>query len=232
MKKKNLFKTQNLYLEVLIRIYYKRIKGKYMRVSNSINQPNFKSVSLLQFPREIFSNPNNLEKCSAQVYKELAKASGVKTEYKLSNVLAAFGIGKKNLHKFDLRIEYPSYFHSKTALQKNGDYSISWLSSNMNVPVKDAIDKDYHSFFVLTKEHKDKMLDFYKADNRIQIVREYSLRALYKYKSKDMQELFAAAHIGNVIDKFFEKVIGNAEIHRFQLNSLDEIKNIAPKLNF
>lgn len=205
-----------------------------MQISNQPRnyQPNFRQVNLVQVPKKVFQNPERLKECSVLFSKALDKASG--TEFCLGrfveNLIALFGFGSKKVSKMYSQLEHQSYTICKPLVDKYG-YSMQWLGQNTGTKLANAIDKDMHSFYVLTGEHKDKACDKVKMSAWVNEVLRYSKEGAVKHSGDEaMTKLYAYAKIGDDLDQKFNQIIEGSDIHKFKVENLDELKGIVDKL--
>jgi hypothetical protein len=200
-------------------------------ISNSnLSVPNFKAVNIVQVPKKVFKDPENLKECSNTFKLALAKETGDKVNRGLFGILLSKILNKKN--KTTHILERSSYYASKTMMEENNvPYSLYWLSQNTGLPIKGALDKNYHSFFVFTQDDKKGVLKSTRGAMKhiLKTVREGN--QLYP-NDTDMQGVYTAAKIGVVLDKSLaEKTSIDNPSHTFRLKSLDDIKNIVKKLD-
>ena len=190
--------------------------------------PNFKSVSIVQVSKKAFANPENFKACSKSFGKALDTATGDKLTGFFGNIIALF---TPKLHKTGYHLEYPSYFAAKTLMSKyNINYSMHWLKQNTGLPIKEAVDNDYHSFYVFTKEHKDRYVDAFHGT--MKKILSNAKEAINKYSGdKTMATIYANLKTDISIDKAIDEMAAEAPVKKFKLDSLDEIKNIVKDLD-
>ena len=190
--------------------------------------PNFKGINIVQIPRKAFKHPENYKECSKLFGKILDRASREKLRGKLGSIIAVF-VPKAS--KTVSVLETPSYAHAKTAMRKTGNnYSIAWLRQNTGLPVKDSMDNNYHSFYVLTKEHKAGYMDIFKQG--LKNLMHFATEGVLKYpENKKMSSLYAQTKFGVEADKAFDKLVAETQVKEFKLQNLDEIKNIVKDLD-
>lgn len=191
--------------------------------------PNFKSVSIVQVSKKAFANPENFKACSKSFGKALDSATGDKLTGVFGSLIALFITAKPC--KTGFHLESPSYISAKKLMNKYGiNYSLSWLKLNTGLPIKDAMDKDCHSFYVFTKEHKSHYVGALHGTMKTMLsnVKE----AVSKYSSdKNMATIYAELKTNIAIDKAIDEMAAEAPVKKFKLDSLDEIKNIVKDLD-
>ena len=205
-----------------------------MRVSNSFQtpKPNFKQVNLIQIPKKAFEDPQNLKQCSKKFGSVLDKATGkgLMAGSFVENLMVLLGIGGKKVGKVYVQLESRSHDMCDELLEGAG-YSIEWLERNTGTKLKKPLDENMHSFYVLTKEHKDGVLPSLKWTNISKIMLRYLKEGTLKYpQDNEMSNFYARAKAGEKLDQQFDEVIAGSQIHKFKLKNLDELKNIADKL--
>lgn len=201
---------------------------------NSIpsSQPNFKQINLVQVSKKTFKNPEQLKECSKLFAKSIDKVSGDKLG-RFGNILVLLGLNGKKIHKSLIVSKFPSYQFAKNAMgEYNMNYSLSWLSQNTKLPIKDELDKEYRSFYVLTKEHIDLAKPITSVNNLMKIIFDTAKEGSQRYSDSNMAKVYAQTKAGCILDKLLTQIIGNEKVHSFKLSSLDELGKIADKLNF
>ncbi len=196
---------------------------------NNKNNLNFRSVSLVQIPRKAFANPENIKECSKYFGKALDKATKDKLSGTLGSIIAFLFSSKHQ--KTAYMLENTSYYMAKNAMLNNGyDYSIFWLAQNTDLPVKDVIDKDYHSFYVFTKEHKAGFINAYKSV--FKDLFDFSKEGLRKYSTDSkMAAIYTQVKTGVKIDKNIASMLGDEQVKVFKLNNVNQVKDIVKDLN-
>lgn len=195
-------------------------------------QPNFGQVNLIQIPKKAFQNPENFRMCSKEFSKAVDKTtgSGFILGRLMENLLTLLGLGGKRTCKTYTQLESRSYSMCESLLNKMG-YSLEWLEQNTGTKLKKPLNKDMHSFYLLTNEHKDGMLPYVKVSNTFKLMMPHLKEGVLKHPSDNqMSTLYATAKVGEKMDKQFEEVIAGSKIHEFKLENLGELKNIADKL--
>lgn len=196
--------------------------------TKTLKAPNFKGVSIVQVPRKVFNNPENLIECTKVFDKKISKFTNNNLQVLFAKLQALLTLKPSKM----VFLESPSYNLTKTAMQKNDiNYSKSWVIRNTGLPIKDALSEDMHSFYIFTKEHKN---EFMKSFNRtMKNLYKTSLEADRKYSGDPkMANVYTQAKMGVEIDSDIAKVIGETPVKQIKVESLDEIKNIIKDLDF
>lgn len=193
------------------------------------NQPSFKQINLIQIPKKAYTDPNDTIQCTLNFYNTLLDCTNKKPS-KLSNFLSKLGLSK-HATKYSVVQESPTCMLGKKLHDEYG-YSVEYFEQNTKVPFKKPLKEDMFSYFIFTKNHHKEVCKMQTKsyskkllDNAMQ---EYSkLKKEGKYPS----EFVPAAIATKELDKDLDKIIAQDTIHKFELNSVDELKNIIEELD-
>lgn len=181
-----------------------------MRVNKSNNyrssQPNFKSVNIIQINKRVFKTPEDLAGIQSFANYIFNKLADIKTNTQPS-FFNKIGLVKQKKQTFSY-LEQPYYVPIRKKLKEMGDYSLSWLSQNKKIPVREPLNQDYHSFFLYTKEHKDFCVNLDK-----------QLQTAAKKQNTSPVELNQVC-----IEKYAE-FMGNEPIKVFTIDSLEQLSS-------
>lgn len=192
------------------------------------NNTNFKAINLVQIPRKAFENPENYKECSRIFSKNVDRISKEFFGAKLS-VLLAF-ISTKFVKNLTV-LESFSLSGAREALNDNKiNYSLSWLKQNTGLEIPDALDNEYHSFYIYTKEDKSKMMDAIKTSAKNLMT--YAREAISKYDDPKMQNAYTAIKMAIEIDSLANTAMAGTSIKKFKIENLDELKSISKELDF
>lgn len=207
--------------------------------TQNVNSTNFKAANLVKVKKAAFQNPENLKACSKLFYKEMNKVSGDAGGI-IGNLLGMVGLMK---HKTFVEPANMGYVMTQNAMKENNiPYSVSWFAQKTGLPIKLEENSDHLSFYVLTKDNKDKALSLVK-----------KLFTLVRAASKEAGEIFPLTHEnvegkslkevikeilplrntytkakgGLIADELNIEAIGDTPIRTFEISSLDEISKIA-----
>ena len=185
------------------------------------NKQNFKGTYIIQIPHKAFSNPENIKGCSRFVADQI------------SDFMHPTGFWQKFNHFLNIFCTnflcYPekfSYMFSKSGMETNNlNYSLQWLRTNTELPIEDALEKNYHSFFIYTNK------DARNVFKQIKSVCQHTSVSEFCEKYTDLHMISAAvnAKIGVGLDKAMNEQYKNATIYRIE--DLSELKEIAQKIN-
>lgn len=199
-----------------------------MQVYNNVSQTSFGQFNMVQVSKKAFSNPTKTKECGELFSRTLAKASKDIVGSKLSNLLKILGLARF-FQKTSVFLEFPSVVFKKTA--DKYAYSNNWLMQNMGCRIEEPISEDYHTFFVLTKEHKNKYLKFMSVGNIKRMMTQYMSEAKEKYTTDPtMIPIYGSMKLATGLDYGFAKTVEGAEMKSFRIDNLDELKGIVPEL--
>lgn len=201
-----------------------------MKISNiQQNQPSFKQINLVQIPKKAFNNPDNMISCTQDFYNSLAECATKKSS-KISDFLSSIGLSKY-FSKYTVLQESPTYMLGKRLSEQYG-YSVEYFEQNTKIPFKKALNKDMFSYFVLTKKHHKEASDLCSRSYKKELI-NYATKEFIKLQQegKYPSEYVPGAIATKEFEKSLDKIISEDEIHKFELNSIDELKNIVGELN-
>ena len=200
--------------------------------SNSNRQANnvkFKAVNLVQIPKAAFTEPDNTLKCALEFNDILSHVT--KDPLGNSALGQAISYATTKLHKTATVLEKFSHFTAKTSSEIVGkESSVSKLREKTGLPIADAVDETKHSFYVFTKEHKDKCAEIQR--NSLTNLQEAARESQEKYPNDiAMQDIYAYAKVGVEADKQMEEIISNTPIKKIEIDSLFDIASITKDLD-
>ena len=190
--------------------------------------PNFKGISVVQVPKNIFNNPENLIECTKIFDKKLSTCTNNSLKLLFAKLKGLLTLKPYKM----VFLEFPSYNCTQTAMQKNGiNYSKSWIIQNTGLPIRDALNEDMHSFFVFTKEHSNKFMTCF--NRTMQKIGVTSLEAVRKYpKDPKMASVYTQGKIGVEIDNNITQLMSETPVKQIKIENFNEIKNIIKDLDF
>ena len=196
-------------------------------ISNSVNT-NFKAVNIVQVPKRAFSNPENLKTCEKEFSKVIAKATGDKLNGIIGAIVALF---TAKPHKIAIILEKPTYNVAKRAMQnKNINYSLSWLKQNTGIPIEGPLQDGVHSFYVFTKEDKQSFRD--AIIKPLKNILAYTKEGMKKHPSDNkLANVYAQVKIGKATEDGFNQVIGDRNIPRIKIETLEDLPKIVKDLD-
>lgn len=134
-----------------------------MRVTFNQNniQPNFQSVNLVQVSKRAFRSPDNLSSVYIDYLRANNKAAGEIGPWS-STLLAWLGWAKdQRIIKTVAFLESPFHILLKWYCKKCHTSDLTHLGQRFGVELRDAVDPNYHSFYVLTHEDKNNVADVF-----------------------------------------------------------------------
>ena len=193
---------------------------------NHQNNIGFKQINLVQVSKKAFTNPEVSAQCSQEFFSALEKASGETVTYKWSSFRNMFNLGRNR--KMAGLFEYPSCNIAREELKKPGfNYSLYWLSENTGLDLKDKINPEKHSFFVLTGAEKNRLADMISIRHLMHLKNIASyFKSILKRNRPDMADTCYNLMIGVFLDKDFKGILADKPVKNFSIENLDDLKNI------
>lgn len=193
------------------------------------NHANFKGINIIQIPKVSF-NVNNLEvverKFKHAIRQSISRRDGFFAA--ISNSISS----KKAL----IFLENPGFAPEIEELKKFGNYSMSWFRQNTGIPIKDSLNPDYHSFFVLTKKEKDEVNRLYSAKNVVRItsrvLEESKQRFPGKLFNSKIASLWRVARGNQIIDALVSPVLKGKPVEKFVLDDLSQLPKILDEIDY
>lgn len=189
-----------------------------MRVaSTQNNQPNFKSVCLIQIEKSAFKHSKG------KVFDEFNKALGkaVHQPTGFSELMQYIGGGK---NKVEFIFEQPLFREIQVFL-RNG----VTLSQAMGTEIKGPLNDTHYSFFVYTKEHADKFRNVY--DHKRPTPGIPAFPPIKKY-SLFQALLLNVVKFNNFLNDALQKEMQGEPIQFFKLKSLSELPAAMQELGY
>ena len=209
------------------------MKGHYpMQIQSTPNynakSPNFKAVSIVQIPRKAFKNPENYKECRKIFANKLDKLVGDRLTGRLGAILALF---TTKPHKTANLLENYALLNARVAMDINNmKYSINWLEQNTGLAIPKALDENFHSFYVYTKDDIGKVMSTVKQATKN--LWSNTKEAITKYpKDKRMTNIYAATKIGVQAEALRQEIFKDTPVQKFKIENLDELKNIVKDLD-
>ncbi|MBR2430248.1 hypothetical protein IKB17_02140 [bacterium] len=193
--------------------------------------PNFKQVNLVKIKKSAFANPNNLHECQFRLDSVLKSFSKSKIGNKLLQILTFIGLGNLAT-KFVSILENPGFINIQEVLEKQKFCaSIDWLRLNTQTEIPDVIDPNAHSFYVLTGKDKNDYMAELNMKNLFKIIDEVrEISAEKTFSDQDIAECFAVAKTCNLFNNRFNESIKDKPVKTFELESLEQLNEIAKDL--
>lgn len=189
--------------------------------------PNFKAVSIVQIPRKAFKNPENYKECSKIFANKLDTLVGDRFTGRLGTILAFF---TTKPHKTASFLENTALLNARAAMERNNvNYSVNWLEQNTGLAIPKALDENFHSFYVYTKDDIGKIMGIVKQE--LKNLYTYAKEALAKYpKDKKMANIYTTAKYGVNVEALSQEAFKGTPVQKFKIENLDELKNIVKDL--
>lgn len=208
-----------------------------MKITNQTNsygqnyKPNFGEVCLVQVSKKAFGDivdpikvVDVFEKTTNKIVKDIPD--------KLAWFLNKFGKAQK-YNKVFMFWEQPCLPEILKEQEKEGNFSLNWLSQNVKVPIKGQMREDYHSFFLYTKEHKDAswLLHGKKMENeRDEFIAERYVEQINAGNNNADKEVWTYAMLNNKYIEDYEKI--GKPTKRFEIQDLSELLEVFKKIDY
>ena len=190
--------------------------------------PNFKAVSIVQIPRKAFKNPENYKECSKIFANKLDKLVGDRLTGRLGAILALF---TTKPHKTAIFLENTALLNAKAVLDKNNiKYSVNWLEQNTGLAIPKALDENFHSFYVYTKDDIGKVMSAVKQATKNLWSNMKEARMKYPQDSK-MTHVYASTKYGVQAEALRQEIFKDTPVQKFKIENLDELENIVKDLD-
>jgi len=198
------------------------------------NCRNFRSVNIIQVSKNAFKNTENAAAVSKSFIKASNKAAG-EIHPGLSSILSLFGFGKK-ANKTLTYLEQPGYVRVTKAVKRFGENFVNAISRKTGVSSARPLMEDYHTFVVLTGEHKDKAISLASAKSNLSLINEISKGAAEKrvngQLAKNEQEAWIALKSNELLNNRINSIIAGEDIHTFKINDLSELPETYKKIDY
>lgn len=194
-----------------------------MRVMPYNNQPNFKSINLIQVQKTAFKDSKDLLTVEKIFNDKLNKVSGETSDYKWLSVfeqpLYACIVDEFNRLKVAGRIHI--------------NCELDWLSDNLGSPMRKPIDIHYYSFLVYTKENKDTVLNNF---NRLIVENKKRIAKVAKNKIREgttnsyFSLLIKKMEMNNLLMAKLEQITAKEPDNTFVINDISELDGVWEKI--
>lgn len=209
-----------------------------MKINQKLNNKtvNFKGNVLIQVSKKAFKSPENLKQVGHIFDKACNKASGSGTSRIINDILYLSDKSKivKSKNKVVSILEQPLYIQILNICKKNQIPSPYWLGNRMGVPIEGALDQNYHSFQLLTKDTKDKYIDaLFDKTKKEKMINEIKQKitptdiklSLSENIKRQMTELKV------YLNESLQNISGKPE-QTFKIDDLSELPGIFKKIDY
>ena len=201
-----------------------------MRVVSSVGNieynPKFKGVNIVQIPPNAFSSSNVLA-CHKEFIKAINTAPSDNIKGFWNTIIGLFST---KTYKSVMLESFSNYYSRRVMQEQKLEYSLGWLRQNTGLPIKDALDAKFLSFYVFTGEHIQCLMTAVKKP--FKNIMKNSKEGVAKYPTEPkLAKMYPQVKMGCESDKLLEEALKGVPIKTFRVDSLDELKNIAHKLD-
>lgn len=174
-----------------------------MQINLSNNKTHFKSSYVIQIPKSKFINPENITECDNAIRTAINRyiPQGEKCGY----------------------FEQPLWDKIITMLNEAG-LSVNWLKEYSKIPINGPIDENHHSFWLFTKETKDKILKEHSPIKHI--------TRGFKVLPNQNSEIKKLAAMNQSYIEDFSKIIAKEPVNLIKVKDWTELFGILPKIEW
>lgn len=222
-----------------------------MRVQSNLNNNksnvNFKSIYLIKVQKTAFKNCNFKTVVGKQInYVEDLKA--INKEFNKA-LIKSIEVPGSFLHNIWSKIKKPIASYLECPLidylaansKRRGHASLIWLQSRADVKIQAPLEKNYHSFFLFTKNdiaNLEKAKKAFSPKSYIKFLQEASkelpfninMKPLDAFLRKEDRESRALINSNNDVTKQLELLIDKNKIEKFMIKDLSELPNVVKTL--
>lgn len=204
--------------------------------SHNYNNTNFKAKSLVQIPRKVFANPENIAECSHVFSEKVRQISGEKTRGIFGALLAM--LFPRLVKSVNVLESFSHGYVQEAMVSNNITYPITWFKQNTGLDIPtETLDENLHSFYVYTKNDKSNALKAVK--EAIKNTKLYITEGVNKYtddKTLDYDATLVSAYtiakMGVETDRLLNEYTKDTPLKTFRLESIDELDKITKELDF
>ena len=133
-------------------------------------------------------------------------------------------------HKTASFLENAALLNAKAVMDKNNlNYSVNWLEQNTGLAIPKALDENFHSFYVYTKDDIGKVMSAVKQATKNLWSNMKEARMKYPQDSK-MTNVYASTKYGVQTEALRQEIFKDTPVQKFKIENLDELKNIVKDL--
>ena len=184
-------------------------------IFNNKTQPSFRGTCIVNIPKNSFLDCNNIEQCFNEFSESLSNQV-----YKNNSSLKLFllSLFKKNI-KYTTRLIGEGYYD----LKARTPYSDEWIRNHTGVELEKPLHKDFHSFYVFTKDEKDKTIKRFNLINSIkQETKLNRMQAKAAAQGKPYDEITMRALAHKACEDVIDEIIANKIDAQVLLKNLSE----------
>ncbi len=194
-----------------------------IRPVNTINSPSFKAVCKVGVQKKAFSQPESIDKSYAEFSDCVSDALNAQD--------APHRPVKKVIKPENIKIFIYPIGYGYTKVSEMSQYSPQWVENHTGIFLTKPPKDDFHSFYLMTKEDKDRVVEHLNKKsqkmNDRKIKNEYRLR---KANGECADELWRCARDFQLSEEGIEKFDEN-EVSFAKLDRLAEVSELIDVLN-
>lgn len=197
-------------------------------------QQKFGSYNIIQVSKSAFKNPED----AILAYKEFNRAVN-KTTREVNNfigtIFTLIGKGNKTNKTFTYLEESPAYPLIMNHLKKSGNFSISWLSQNTEIPITEPLSPNHHSFTILTKKQKDEASPLFSGRKFFELIKTTTSEVTQKINNNPkikIDQNWANARMNQLYAEQIKPIIEGEPVHKFVINDFSELPEIFKQIDY
>lgn len=200
-----------------------------MRINTESHKQNFKGIYQVQIPKKAFREPNDYYGVASAFCEKVSEITGEKRPV-LQSILSLMGLGRR-ITKTYLTMEQPYFQELMSTLQDVGNYSLSWVSLRTKLPVRPPLSENHHSFFVYTKEQKDKVLKFCSFRKILGVSTQLN-KEMDNPDPIRQDPLWRLVRRSNLFNEKFDEVAEGVSIQKFEIEDLSELPKVFKQIDY
>lgn len=188
---------------------------------------------MIQISKKAFNTPNDYNAISKEFTDAVNKITG-EVNNRLSFILNLLGLGKKNT-KTVLYLESPGYEGVMKELKKRGNPDLDWLRLNTKIPIAGPFSEDYHSFTVLTKEHKDASSPLFSGKGMFETgknILSEGIKAIINGRKTEIEPTWIAAKINQIFSEKINLITDGVPVKKFVIDDLSELPEVFKQIDY
>ena len=129
-------------------------------------------------------------------------------------------------------LESPGYeiIKSRISGTQFQEISLNWLANNSKTTLTEPKSPDYHTFYVLTGDEKNKAMDTYLKKSSVLKISQLVDRTYLRTEDAALNALRKTATLAEILDKKFHEIIDGKPVTVWKANSIEELKDTLRKI--
>ena len=197
---------------------------------NSISSNAFKGVHVVRVSKDVFDSKSDSD-LTEQFNDMACNTLDRVRKVNLIDKIGLFFETTKSAVFYDA-LESPGHDAARELLSNNPLYKntgVSWLSMHTKMPITAPESEEYHKFYILTGEEKNKI---FKAFNWFN-TKKLQIRASRSYEKtgdKNMDTLKEYARLTKILDEKFHEIIDGKPVTEWEAKTPEELDDVFEKI--